>query len=226
MRELTPTGDGLAADRRRRPATPSWSTWTRWCWRVPARPAARLLAGAAGGRRRGVGGLDYASVALVTLALPAAGAARAVRLPGAGRPRALLIKAATFFTTKWGHLRRPDGSALVRASVGRYGEEAPLQRPDDGPGGHRAPGAVGECSARRCPRRWTGTCSAGAARCRSTPPGTPTGWPRPGRRCGPRTPRWRWPAPATTASASRSASAPARRRPRRSSQALGGSGEA
>ena len=42
----------------------------------------------------------------------------------------LTIKASTFFTTKWGHLRRPDGLALVRASVGRYGEEASLQVTD------------------------------------------------------------------------------------------------
>jgi oxygen-dependent protoporphyrinogen oxidase len=40
------------------------------------------------------------------------------------------VKAATFFTTKWAHLRRPDGVALVRASVGRYGDEQVLQRDD------------------------------------------------------------------------------------------------
>jgi oxygen-dependent protoporphyrinogen oxidase len=41
------------------------------------------------------------------------------------------VKAATFFTTKWAHLRRPDGVALVRASVGRFGEE-PVLQVDDG----------------------------------------------------------------------------------------------
>ncbi|TDC27202.1 protoporphyrinogen oxidase [Micromonospora sp. 15K316] len=97
---------------------------------VPARPAARLLAGAAPELAGVVGRLDYASVALVTLALPQP---RLPELSGFLVPgtEGLLIKASTFFTTKWGHLRRPDGLALVRASVGRYGEEAQLQRPDE-----------------------------------------------------------------------------------------------
>ncbi|MFJ5598688.1 protoporphyrinogen oxidase [Micromonospora parva] len=97
---------------------------------VPARPAARLLAGAAPAVAAGVGALDYASVALVTMALPQP---RLPELSGFLVPstEGLLIKAATFFTTKWGHLRRPDGLAVVRASVGRYGEESQLQRPDE-----------------------------------------------------------------------------------------------
>ncbi|WP_320064682.1 protoporphyrinogen oxidase [Micromonospora sp. RTGN7] len=103
---------------------------------VPARPAARLLAGVAGrtdlapGVAATVGGLDYASVALVTLALPRP---ELPALSGFLVPatEGLVIKASTFFTTKWGHLARPDGLALVRASVGRYGEEATLQVTDD-----------------------------------------------------------------------------------------------
>ncbi|MEV0005546.1 protoporphyrinogen oxidase [Micromonospora sp. NPDC050980] len=97
---------------------------------VPARPAARLLAGEAAEVADVVGALDYASVALVTLALPGP---ELPELSGFLVPagEGLLIKAATFFTTKWGHLRRPDGIALVRASVGRYGDEASLQLTDD-----------------------------------------------------------------------------------------------
>ncbi|SCF39075.1 protoporphyrinogen oxidase [Micromonospora mirobrigensis] len=97
---------------------------------VPARPAARLLDAAAPAVAAAVGGLDYASVALVTLALPAP---RLPRLAGFLVPatEGLLIKASTFFTTKWGHLAQPDGLALVRASVGRYGEETSLQLTDD-----------------------------------------------------------------------------------------------
>ncbi|MBB5827908.1 protoporphyrinogen oxidase [Micromonospora carbonacea] len=99
---------------------------------VPARPAARLLAGVAdlAGAAATVGELDYASVALVTLALPRP---ELPALSGFLVPatEGLLIKASTFFTTKWGHLARPDGLALVRASVGRYGEEASLQVTDD-----------------------------------------------------------------------------------------------
>ncbi|PWU46082.1 protoporphyrinogen oxidase [Micromonospora sp. S4605] len=97
---------------------------------VPARPAARLLAGLVPELADTVGGLDYASVALVTLALPEP---ELPELSGFLVPstEGLLIKASTFFTTKWGHLRRPDGLALVRASVGRYGEETSLQRTDE-----------------------------------------------------------------------------------------------
>jgi protoporphyrinogen/coproporphyrinogen III oxidase len=96
---------------------------------VPARPAARLLAGVAPDVAATVGVLDYASVALVTLALPE---------PPLPNLSGLLVpategtatKAATFFTTKWDHLRRADGTAIVRASVGRYGDEAVLQQDD------------------------------------------------------------------------------------------------
>ncbi|MEU8023274.1 protoporphyrinogen oxidase [Micromonospora haikouensis] len=100
---------------------------------VPARPAARLLAGVADLAPEAVatvGALDYASVALVTLALPRP---ELPALSGFLVPatEGLLVKASTFFTTKWGHLTRPDGLALVRASVGRYGEEASLQVTDD-----------------------------------------------------------------------------------------------
>ncbi|MEV6690851.1 protoporphyrinogen oxidase [Micromonospora sp. NPDC051196] len=97
---------------------------------VPARPAARLLTGVADPVAADIGGLDYASVALVTLALPEP---TLPQLSGFLVPstEGLLIKASTFFTTKWGHLRRADGVALVRASVGRYGDEAQLQRPDE-----------------------------------------------------------------------------------------------
>ncbi|MEU0151719.1 protoporphyrinogen oxidase [Micromonospora fulviviridis] len=97
---------------------------------VPARPAARLLAGPAPEVAATVGGLDYASVALVTMALPEP---ELPELSGFLVPagEGLLIKASTFFTTKWGHLRRPDGLALVRASVGRYGDETSLQLTDD-----------------------------------------------------------------------------------------------
>jgi protoporphyrinogen/coproporphyrinogen III oxidase len=97
---------------------------------VPARPAARLLADVAPEAAQEIGGLDYASVALVTLALPEP---VLPDLSGFLVPatEGLLVKASTFFTTKWGHLRRPDGLALVRASVGRYGDEARIQRTDE-----------------------------------------------------------------------------------------------
>ena len=96
---------------------------------VPARVAARLLRGAAGAAAEPVGVLDYASVALVTLALPP------VDLPAwsgflvpAGE--GTTIKAATFSSRKWAHAGGGDGAVLLRASVGRYGEEHVLQIAD------------------------------------------------------------------------------------------------
>jgi len=96
---------------------------------VPSRPAARLLNGVDENAARAVGELDYASVALVRLAVPG------VDLPelsGLLVPavEGYAVKALTIFSTKWAHLRRDDGTALLRASIGRYGETAVLQRGD------------------------------------------------------------------------------------------------
>jgi oxygen-dependent protoporphyrinogen oxidase len=97
---------------------------------TPAAPAARLLSGIEPGAGGLVGALDYASVALVTLALPE------VDLPELSgllvpATEGYSVKAATFFDRKWAHLRRP-GVTLVRASLGRYGDERVLQRDDAG----------------------------------------------------------------------------------------------
>ncbi|ASW54201.1 protoporphyrinogen oxidase [Plantactinospora sp. KBS50] len=96
---------------------------------LPARPAARLLTGIDRSVAERVGRLDYASVALVTLALPAPAlpALSGFLVPAEAGS---LVKAATFVTTKWGHLARPDGVALVRASLGRHGEQERLHRSD------------------------------------------------------------------------------------------------
>ncbi|MFI5842352.1 protoporphyrinogen oxidase [Catenuloplanes sp. NPDC051500] len=96
---------------------------------LPAKPAARLLKEVEPGVAQVIGGLDYASLALVNLALPAA------ELPGLSGllvppVEGLLIKAATFFGVKWPHLRRADGVVHVRASIGRYREEHLLHRDD------------------------------------------------------------------------------------------------
>jgi oxygen-dependent protoporphyrinogen oxidase len=96
---------------------------------VPARPAARLLAGVDRDAARQVGELDYASVALVRLAVPGADLPE---LSGLLVPavEGYAVKALTIFSTKWAHLRRDDGTALLRASIGRYGDTAVLQRDD------------------------------------------------------------------------------------------------
>ncbi|GIM90473.1 protoporphyrinogen oxidase [Paractinoplanes toevensis] len=98
---------------------------------VPAKPASRLLAGISAEAAGVIGRLDYASVALAALALP----------PGTPLPElsgflvppseGTLVKAATFFTRKWPHLGGESGAVIVRASLGRHGEEDRLQLADE-----------------------------------------------------------------------------------------------
>lgn len=94
---------------------------------LPSRPAARLLRGVDNGASALVGELDYASVALVTLALP--GSLELPQWAGLLVPAAegTAVKAATFLTSKWEHLSGPGDPVLIRASVGRYGGEQPLR---------------------------------------------------------------------------------------------------
>jgi oxygen-dependent protoporphyrinogen oxidase len=97
---------------------------------VPAKPASRLLAGVSAEAAQAVAVLEYASVALVGLALPPG-----TPLPGLSGflvppSEGTLVKAATFFTRKWTHLTGEDGPVLVRASLGRAGEEDRLQYDD------------------------------------------------------------------------------------------------
>jgi oxygen-dependent protoporphyrinogen oxidase len=94
---------------------------------VPAAPAARLLGGVSPAAAAEVGVLEYASVGLVTLALAD------TELPaGSGllvpASEGLTVKAVTFLSQKWGTAGPLE---LVRASVGRYGEETVLQRSDE-----------------------------------------------------------------------------------------------
>jgi protoporphyrinogen/coproporphyrinogen III oxidase len=111
---------------------------------VPARPAARLLAGVAAPASAALAGIDYASMAIVTLAYPrstfppAQDASRSGYLVPAVDGHA--VKAATFSTIKWPHLVAGGqaGQAgpgepvhVVRCSIGRIGEEAVLQRSDE-----------------------------------------------------------------------------------------------
>jgi protoporphyrinogen/coproporphyrinogen III oxidase len=97
---------------------------------VPARPVARLLSEVDAAAAATIAALDYASVALVCLALPSGTALPELSgflvPPGEGT----VVKAATFLTRKWPHLHRSNGPVLVRASVGRHGDERLLQRAD------------------------------------------------------------------------------------------------
>ena len=95
---------------------------------VPAAPAARLLRDLAPAAAAELAGVEYASVGIVTLVLegPAPGAGSGYLVPAVeGRT----TKAVTFTSRKWAHY--PKGRAVVRASVGRAGDSAALQRGDD-----------------------------------------------------------------------------------------------
>ena len=97
---------------------------------LPAAPAARLLTDAVPSAAVEVGGIDYASVGLVTLlfreqALPAYTGYLVPEVEGR------TVKAATFFTAKWPHVATAaPGLLAVRCSFGRYGDTQSLQRDD------------------------------------------------------------------------------------------------
>ncbi|MBC2901960.1 protoporphyrinogen oxidase [Streptomyces cupreus] len=99
---------------------------------VPARAAAELLRAEAPAAASELAAVEYASMALVTLAYRRADTA----LPeGSGflvpPVDGHTIKASTFASQKWGWIHEEDPDVLVlRTSVGRYGETEILQRED------------------------------------------------------------------------------------------------
>jgi oxygen-dependent protoporphyrinogen oxidase len=90
---------------------------------VPAAPAARLLQAHVATEE--LAEVDYASVGIITLVLdgPAPGTGSGYLIPAVDGH---VTKAVTFTSRKWG---RP-GPAVIRASVGRAGAVADLQRDD------------------------------------------------------------------------------------------------
>jgi oxygen-dependent protoporphyrinogen oxidase len=94
---------------------------------VPAAPAARLLREVVPAAAEELAGVEYASVAIVTLVLDGGVATR-----GSGylvpAVEGRTTKAVTFSSRKWAHLA--GEREVVRASVGRAGATADLQRPD------------------------------------------------------------------------------------------------
>jgi oxygen-dependent protoporphyrinogen oxidase len=101
---------------------------------LPARPAGRLLADVPGAAAAAgaLAGIGYASMAIATLAFPSSAFPGPLEGSGYlvpavdGHP----VKAVTFSSVKWPHLRR-GGVVIVRCSLGRAGEEALLQADDD-----------------------------------------------------------------------------------------------
>jgi oxygen-dependent protoporphyrinogen oxidase len=100
---------------------------------VPAAPAAKLLAGPAPGAASELATITYASMAIVSVALPRH---RFPQLPLSGflvpPVEGRAVKASTFSTNKWGWVAdaAPD-LFIARASLGRSQEEALLQRNDE-----------------------------------------------------------------------------------------------
>jgi oxygen-dependent protoporphyrinogen oxidase len=95
---------------------------------APGPKAARLLSGVAPGAVDPLCGIPYASMAVVAMAFPAQEVAAGSGLlvpPVTGR----LVKGVTVSSAKWPHLA--GGALLVRSSVGRFRDEAELQRADD-----------------------------------------------------------------------------------------------
>lgn len=102
---------------------------------VPAPEAARLLSGHAEGAVRQLGAVEYASMAVITFAFPAA-ALGPEGLPGSGflvpPVDGRAIKAATFSTAKWPWMAHAAGNLVImRTSLGRHGEERDLDRDDE-----------------------------------------------------------------------------------------------
>lgn len=96
---------------------------------VPAEEAARLLAAEAPAAAGELSAIEYASMAIVTLAfrredLPALPRGSGFLVPAVdGRA----IKAATFTSSKWDWAAAADpGLFVLRVSLGRYGDDAPL----------------------------------------------------------------------------------------------------
>ena len=107
---------------------------------LPAGAAARLLGPHDTDAATLLGGIDYASVGIVTLSYPEDAAAAALTgtgllvphktpsPPGLGDP--LLVTACSYLSSKWPYLAGA-GELLVRASVGRFGDTRFESMPDD-----------------------------------------------------------------------------------------------
>jgi oxygen-dependent protoporphyrinogen oxidase len=100
---------------------------------VPATPAASLLAPHDPDAAALLGGIDHASVGMVTVELPDDAVPpdlygtgllvpRNSAVPGRTDGETFLVTACSYLTAKWPHLARP-GTVVVRASVGRFGDD-------------------------------------------------------------------------------------------------------
>ncbi|MFZ2016302.1 MAG: protoporphyrinogen oxidase [Nocardioides sp.] len=125
--ERTATGFRLTIGSAREPETLETA---RVVLAVPGPPAARLLTDVAPDAADQLGGLEYASMAVVTLAVPAleVGDSSGFLVPSVDGRR---IKASTYSFNKWAWLGAVSELRILRASIGRHHEEAALQASDD-----------------------------------------------------------------------------------------------
>jgi protoporphyrinogen/coproporphyrinogen III oxidase len=129
VRELARTASGfrLTVGSTRSPETVETG---RVVLATPAAPTARLLASVAPAAARELAVVEYASMAIVTLAVPAleVGDSSGFLVPAVDGRR---IKAATYSFSKWAWVGAASDLRILRASIGRHREEASLQAPDD-----------------------------------------------------------------------------------------------
>ena len=137
VRRLSRTPDGFALETGPAPA-PEHVTADAVVIAAPAGPASRLLTEIAPSASHELGGIAYASSAVLTFAfdtaaLPPLDGSGFLVPPTDGR----LVKATTFSAAKWGWIRDAGEAAdggpltLLRVSIGRIGEEQRLQASDD-----------------------------------------------------------------------------------------------
>lgn len=128
VRRITRRDDGFELETGPVPA-PRFDSADAVVVATPARPAARMLAELVPAATSELAAIEYASLAIVTLAVrradwPAAATGSGFLVPSVeGRT----IKASTYTHQKWAH---DDEIAVLRCSVGRLGEEHVLQRDD------------------------------------------------------------------------------------------------
>jgi len=125
--ERTPSGFRLVVGSARDPETVETS---RVVLAVPGPPGARLLADVAPEAAEELGAVEYASMAVVTLAVPAldVGDSSGFLVPSVDGRR---IKASTYSFNKWAWVGAATDLRILRASIGRHREEWSLQASDD-----------------------------------------------------------------------------------------------
>jgi oxygen-dependent protoporphyrinogen oxidase len=133
VRRISRTAEGFELEAGPVPA-PTYLTADAVVVAVPAAPAARMLSEVVPAASAELATIEYASMAIVTLAVrkrdwPADAVGSGFLVPSVeGRT----IKASTYSHAKWAWSAEAGGDlAVLRASVGRLGEEYVLQRSDE-----------------------------------------------------------------------------------------------